>query len=170
MNKYNFDVLAKRKNTNSVKYDEYNSSLPMWVADMDFVMAPAIKNALQKDLDVGAIGYTTIPDSFFNAFIDFYKDKYHTDFANRNMVYVSGVVASIDSMLKVMCNKGDGVLMLSPIYHTFYSCITSNGFVVKISQMLLNDNTYSIDWIDFERQLKEEWRRDRRPVLPRHST
>ena len=40
--KYNFDVLAKRKNTNSVKYDEYNSCLPMWVADMDFLMAPKI--------------------------------------------------------------------------------------------------------------------------------
>ena len=46
MSKFNFDQLAKRKNTNCVKYDEFNSSLPMWVADMDFYMAPRIKAAV----------------------------------------------------------------------------------------------------------------------------
>ncbi len=156
MNKYNFDVLAKRKNTNSVKYDEFDSSLPMWVADMDFVMAPAIRDAIQKDLDVGAIGYTTIPNAFFEAFINYYKDKYSSDFLLDDMAYVSGVVASIDSMLKELCEKGDSVLMFSPVYHTFYHCIENNGFKVKTAQLLLNDGKYDIDWLNFERLLKEK--------------
>ena len=100
MKKYNFDQLAKRKNTNCVKYDEYDSSLPMWVADMDFVMAPKIKEAIQKDLEVGAIGYSLIPDAFFDAFVNLYQKRYKTTFKREDMIYVSGVVASIDSMIK----------------------------------------------------------------------
>ena len=88
MNKYNFDILAKRKNTNSVKYDAFESTLPMWVADMDFVMPSQIKEAIQKDLDIGAIGYSLIPDDFFNAFINFYKDRYNAHFLKEQMAYV----------------------------------------------------------------------------------
>ena len=119
MSKYNFDLLAKRKNTNCVKYDEFNSSLPMWVADMDFLMAPKIKEAIQKDLDIGAVGYSLIPNSFFNAFVDLYHRRYGTTFQKEEIVYVSGVVASIDSMIKLLSQEGDNIVMLSPIYHTF---------------------------------------------------
>ena len=151
--KYNFDVLAKRKNTNSVKYDEYNSCLPMWVADMDFLLAPKIKEALQKDLDVGAIGYTTIPDAFYEAFVNLYHRRYGTDFVKEDLVYVSGVVAAIDSIMKEMCEKGDNIVMLSPIYHTFYHCIENLGFNPLVSNMLLNEQTYSIDYADLEEKL-----------------
>ena len=156
MNKYNFDLLAKRKNTNSCKYDEYNSSLPMWVADMDFLMAPKIKEAILKDLEVGAIGYTLIPDSFFEAFVNFYHDLYQTSFKKEDMVYVSGVVASIDSIIKNVCVEGDNVVMLSPIYHTFYSCIKNNKCHALTSELIYENGSYSIDWSDLEHKLKNE--------------
>ena len=151
--KYNFDVLAKRKNTNSVKYDEYNSCLPMWVADMDFLMAPKIKEAIQKDLDVGAIGYTTIPDAFFDAFVNLYHRRYDTDFKREDLVYVSGVVAAIDSIMKELCEKGDNIVMLSPIYHTFYHCIENLGFKPLTSEMYIDGDTYQIDYADLEEKL-----------------
>ena len=151
--KYRFDVLANRKNTNSVKYDEYNSCLPMWVADMDFLLAPKIKEALQKDLDVGAIGYTTIPDAFFEAFVNLYHRRYGTDFVKEDLVYVNGVVAAIDSIMKEVCEKGDNIVMLSPIYHTFFHCIENNGLHPLTSEMVLNEETYSINYVDLEEKL-----------------
>lgn len=155
MSKYNFDVLAKRKNTNCVKYDEYNSSLPMWVADMDFLMAPKIREAIQKDLDIGAIGYSLIPDAFFDAFVSLYHKRYGTSFLREEMVYVSGVVASIDSMIKLLSKKGDNIVMLSPIYHTFYHCISNYKRVALVSEMKLQNNSYIIDWEDLERKLSD---------------
>lgn len=153
MSKYNFDLLAKRKNTNCVKYDEFNSSLPMWVADMDFLMAPKIKEAIQKDLDIGAVGYSLIPNSFFNAFVDLFQRRYGTTFQKEEIVYVSGVVASIDSMIKLLSREGDNVVMLSPIYHTFYHCIKNYNRVALVSKMELNNNEYSINWEDLESKL-----------------
>ena len=153
--KYNFDHLANRKNTNCVKYDAHQSSLPMWVADMDFMMAPKIKEAIQKDLDIGAIGYSIIPDVFYDSFANLYSRRYGTTFTKEHLIYVSGVVASIDSMLKEMCQKGDKVLMLSPIYHTFYSCIKGCGLEVVTSEMIEKDNHYEVDYFDFENKIKD---------------
>ena len=153
MSKYNFGQLANRKNTNSVKYDGYNASLPMWVADMDFLMAPKIKEAIQKDLDIGAIGYSLIPDAFFDAFVNFYSKRYQTTFKREDMVYVSGVVASIDSMIKLFTNEGDNIVMLSPIYHTFYHCISNYKRNALTSKMIESNGKYLIDWKDLEEKL-----------------
>ena len=155
MSKYNFGQLAKRKNTNSVKYDEFDSSLPMWVADMDFLMAPKIKEAIQRDLNIGAIGYSLIPDAFFDAFINFYHKRYQTSFAREEMVYVSGVVASIDSMIKLFTNEGDNIVMLSPIYHTFYHCISNYKRVALTSKLKEENEAYAIDWKDLESKLAD---------------
>ncbi len=153
MNKYNFDIIAQRKNTNSAKYDSVNSSLPMWVADMDFFMAPKIKEAIQKDLEVGAIGYPIVPDLYFEAFSDLYHKRYGTNFTKEEMIYVSGVVASIDSMIKLMSNEGDNIVMLSPIYHTFYHCISNYNRHALTSKMEIKDGTYVINWEDLENKL-----------------
>ena len=156
MSKFNFDQLAKRKNTNCVKYDEFNSSLPMWVADMDFYMAPRIKEAIQKDLNIGAIGYSLIPDSFFDAFVNLYHKRYQTTFTKEEMVYVSGVVASIDSMIKLLTKEGDNIVMLSPIYHTFYHCISNYKRRALVSGMILKNDQYYINWEDLEIKLSNE--------------
>ena len=50
--KYNFDKQISRRGTDSYKWDSAESEnvLPMWVADMDFRIAPAIVNALRPFL------------------------------------------------------------------------------------------------------------------------
>ena len=54
---YNFDELIERKNTGCVKWDERPTTLPdasalglipLWVADMDFAVAPAIQEAIRQ--------------------------------------------------------------------------------------------------------------------------
>ena len=60
--KYNFDLCPDRRGTESVKWDLYPGTLPLWVADMDFKIAPEIQQALQKRLDqVPATAGTTSP-------------------------------------------------------------------------------------------------------------
>lgn len=153
---YNFDVLANRKGTNSVKYDEFDFSLPMWVADMDFMVAPKIKEAIQKQLDIGAIGYSLIPDEYYKCFINYYNSHFGTKYKIEEMVYCSGVVASIDSIFKRMAKEGDNVVILTPIYHTFYSCIRNSKLNPLECELKLIDGEYFIDFADLENKLKEE--------------
>ena len=95
------------------------------------------KEAIQKDLNIGAIGYSLIPDSFFDAFVNLYHKRYQTTLTKEEMVYVSGVVASIDSMIKLLTKEGDNIVMLSPIYSAKLHpqvCITAYGTAIKYEQ------------------------------------
>ncbi len=58
-----FDKKKNRKNSNSKKWDRYQSRdiLPMWVADMDFESPACIKSALRKYVDNGIFGYHSEP-------------------------------------------------------------------------------------------------------------
>ena len=49
--KYDFDSVVNRKNTNSLKWDLFDVEVPMWVADMDFKVAPEIQEALQLKIN-----------------------------------------------------------------------------------------------------------------------
>ena len=46
--KYDFDSIINRKNTNCLKWDLFDTELPMWVADMDFKVAPEISDEIIK--------------------------------------------------------------------------------------------------------------------------
>ena len=48
MSRYDFDQITDRRNTGSLKWDVAENELPMWVADMDFQTAPAVREAIEK--------------------------------------------------------------------------------------------------------------------------
>ena len=50
-----FDRVIDRRGTGSLKWDRYagREVLPMWVADMDFAVCPAILQALQERVEHG---------------------------------------------------------------------------------------------------------------------
>ncbi len=70
---YDFDRVVDRHGTSSVKWDyekEYaghTGLLPLWVADMDFPVAPPILEAIRRRVDHGVFGYVREPESYFEA-------------------------------------------------------------------------------------------------------
>ena len=64
--KYDFQSVIDRHDTNCLKWDYFNDDLPMWVADMDFKVAPAIENAILKRANHPVYGYTIVPDGLFD--------------------------------------------------------------------------------------------------------
>jgi bifunctional pyridoxal-dependent enzyme with beta-cystathionase and maltose regulon repressor activities len=62
--KYDFESVTDRKNTNSLKWDFFDDDLPMWVADMDFKVAPAIQKAVSERASHPVYGYTMVQMSF----------------------------------------------------------------------------------------------------------
>ena len=76
--KYNFDKIINRKNTNCYKWDTTKEDvLPMWVADMDFEVAPKIIDSIIKKAQHGVFGYTMIPKEYYEAEIYWWKKKYN---------------------------------------------------------------------------------------------
>ena len=158
MNNYNLDELVERKNTNSYKWDEHDAPdiIPLWVADMDFKAAPCIINALQRRLDHGVFGYTFVPESYYEAVINWFSQRHGWEIQRSWMLYTTGVVPAISAVIKALTQPGDAVLVQSPVYNCFFSSIRNNQCLIVESPLKRVDTsdgfTYEVDWDDFEKQ------------------
>ena len=109
MGKYNFDELTHRRGTNCVKWDAESpvgpideDVIPMWVADMDFKVAPEIVEALRNRVDQGIFGYTHVPDYYYEAAIDWWERRrgWHTE--KEWYSYIPGVVPAMSVVVKAL--------------------------------------------------------------------
>ena len=79
---YHFDEIIDRKNTSAIKLEGLKEFwgrtdlLPLWVADMDFATAPFVTEAIRKRCDNPVLGYTTKPDSYYQAIMSWVKNRY----------------------------------------------------------------------------------------------
>ncbi|MDA7027628.1 pyridoxal phosphate-dependent aminotransferase [Bacillus sp. CLL-7-23] len=152
---FNFDKMTDRFNTNSYKWSVEYEELPMWVADMDFEISPAIVNAMQKRLDHHIFGYTTVPDAYYHAVAQWFEKRHQFHVEKDWMMFCTGVVPAISSIVRKITNIGDNVLVLSPIYNIFYNSIINNHRKVLTSELIYKEKQYSIDFDDLERKLAD---------------
>ena len=153
---YNFDLEPKRRNTNSLKWNVKENELPMWVADMDFKTAPEITNEFIKRLESGIYGYNDIPDSFYDAYINWW-DKYHHFKMEKEWIFFStGVVPTLSSAVRRLTKEGDNVLILTPVYNIFYNSILNNKRHVLECPLTYDNGNYEINFLDLEEKLKNE--------------
>jgi len=148
---YNFDQCPSREGTESVKWDLYPGTLPMWVADMDFRIAPEIQEALQKRLDHGVFGYELIPDNYFTVMNQWFAARHGWEGISReNIVPTTGVIAAYSAAIKAMTVPGDNVLVMTPCYNAFFPAIRNNKCGQLVSPLKFDGKHFIVDWDDFE--------------------
>jgi cystathionine beta-lyase len=157
---YNFDKLIERRGTGCVKWDEMTDKdiIPMWIADMDFPVAPAIQEAIKRRASHPVFGYTYVQDDYYNAVISWFKRRHQWHIQREWMLYTTGVVPAMSVAIKALTLPGERVLILSPDYNCFFSSIHNNGCEVLESVLQFNDdsNKFEIDWQNFEQHCADE--------------
>ena len=127
---YNFDQIIDRRNTSCVKYDNlanvFGSTdiLPMWVADMDFETAPEIIEALKQRVEHGIFGYNIVPDEFFESIQTWWLKRHNYYLEKEWMLFCTGVVPAISSLVRKMTSVGENILIQAPVYNIFYNSIS----------------------------------------------
>lgn len=149
---YDFDKIISRRGTNCVKWDEFTDPdiIPLWVADMDFETAPSVKQALMKRMQHGCFGYTLVPESYYNATIQWFQHRHGWSIERPSFIYTSGVVPAISAIIKAVTSPGDKVLVQTPVYNCFFSSIRNNGCTLAENPLKMEGNRYEVDWQDFE--------------------
>ncbi len=150
---YNFSKMTNRFNTSSLKWDVKENILPMWVADMDFETAPEIIEALHKRVDHGIFGYNTICDNYYTSIQTWWHTYHHFDIDKDWMIFCTGVVPAISSIVRKMTTVGENVLIQSPVYNIFYNSIYNNGRHMISSDLVYDGKEYHIDFDDLEKKL-----------------
>lgn len=152
--KYNFLAGADRRHTDCAKWDEFGGDfIPLWVADMDFNVAPCITEAINKRNSHPIFGYAFPGDDWYEAWINFIKDRHGFEIKKEWMFFATGVIPIVSSTVRKMSKEGDNVLLLTPIYGTFFNSIVNNNRIPLESKMIYKDGEYHIDWKDLEEKM-----------------
>ena len=105
----------------------------------------------------GIFGYTLVPDSYYEAIISWFSRRHLWNIQKDWILYTSGVVPAISCCLKAICMPGEKVLVQTPVYNCFFSCIRNSGCEVIENELKRVGNcTYEIDFEDFERKCADE--------------
>ena len=152
---YDFKSVIDRHNTDCLKWDLFGDDLPMWVADMDFKVAPAIQEAVLKRASHPVYGYTIVPDELFEAYISWWDRRYDLKMSREDMLYSIGVMPSISSMIRCLTEENDKILIQSPVYHVFYYVIEDNNRKVLENELIYENGQYRIDFDDLDEKLSE---------------
>lgn len=158
--KYDFDEVIDRTKNRSAKYDERAKKfgtadvIPLWVADMDFRTAQPIIDACVKKAQEGIWGYTSRPDSYFEAVRKWEKKRNQWDVDPSLMSWSLGVVPAMASMVHLFSQTGDKILIQTPVYSEFYDLIENQDRVVVENPLYEKDGVWRMDFDDFKEKVK----------------
>ena len=131
--------------------------IPMWVADMNFPVAPSIQQAVSERLQHPTFGYYMPRTEYYDAIIRWHQEHNGvTGLEKEHIGYENGVLGGVVTALNVLCSKGDKVLIHSPTYIGFTFSLKDNGYDIIHSPLKLDDQgIWRMDLEDMERKLVE---------------
>lgn len=158
---YDFDKVIDRRGSGCFKYDALQmfygreDILPLWVADMDFAVAPEILSALQNRLDHPIFGYNLRMNDFYEAVSYWMSAKYHWQVKRNWMISTPGVVPALNLAVLAFTGIKDKILIQTPVYQPFFEAVTAHGRELLTSSLQLTDTGWEIDFQDLENKLKQ---------------
>ena len=153
--KYDFDTPINRRGTDALKWDVPNTDLPMWVADMDFAVAPEIVSALQKRLEHPIYGYAILPSAWREAYTGWWQARHGLSLDADALLFCSGVVPAISSIVRKLTDPGENVVIQTPVYNAFFPCIENHGCRALENPLRYENGAYSMDFDDLEKKLAD---------------
>ncbi|PWE31878.1 aminotransferase [Pararhodobacter marinus] len=157
----NFDELIDRRGTHSAKWDMMepmfgvspDDGIPMWVADMDFRPPASVTRELQAMIDHGVFGYFG-DDSAYKAAIDWWMSTRHGWHVEPEWIFTThGLVNGTALCIHTWSQKGDGVVLFTPVYHVFAKIIKAAGRTVTECPLAFRDGRYEMDFEDAAKRL-----------------
>ena len=127
---------------------------PLWIADMDFKVAPPITKELQRIVNRGMYAYEFNSDSVYQSIVDWNLRRNQLDLNPEAFVQVSGALTGIALLIRELTETGDPILVQSPVYHQFYKVIRSADRKIVDSPLKIVDDKYQMDLDDIEQKLK----------------
>ena len=156
--KYDFTSILDRRGKDAAAYDNVGAHviaparpkegfdiIPMWVADMNFPVVPTIPS----------FGYFFPTDKYYDSIVQWHEKRNGvTGLTKEHIGYENGVLGGVVSALNVLCSRGDNVLVHSPTYSGFTSCLTNAGYSIVLSPLVQDEQgIWRMDFEDMEKKI-----------------
>jgi cysteine-S-conjugate beta-lyase len=153
-----FDTVIPRLGTHSVKWDcmeaiygvDARTGIAMWVADMEFRPPTCVQTALQDVLNHGIYGYYGDERAYL-ASIEWWMNTRHNWRIDPAHVFTThGLVNGTALCIEAFSQKGDSVILMTPVYHAFARVIAAAGRTVLECPLALQDGQFALDFDHWE--------------------
>ncbi len=158
MTRYDFTTRPNRLGQHSKKWQTTEQDvdlLQMWVADMDFLPLPAVKEALKKYAEEHIFGYPYPSESLYQAIIDWEKNEHDYTIEKEDIVLIEGVVPAISVALQAFTKEHDAVLINTPVYPPFARTVKLNNRQLVTNSLLEKEGQFFIDFEQLEKDIVE---------------
>ena len=161
---YDFDEIIDRQHTNALSTDGFRGYIfhagpekvfpykddefvRMWVADMDFGVAPEILDEMRKRIDRRIFGYTGVYDhDYYNSFAKWCKDHYDWEFPEEELCFSPGIIPALYQLTETLCTPDEKVLINTPAYGYFLHA-AEYAHVEPIYSPLKSGRTVPLCWM-----------------------
>lgn len=156
---YDFDQVASREGTSSVKWEmlkqyQREDIIPMWIADMEFKTPDFIVDAVKQRAENEIYGYTAKTDRWYEAIIN-WQEKRNNFKVSKDMISFSpGIVPGLAMAVNAFTKKGDKIMIQQPVYPPFINAIKNNGRKILNNPLKVVDGQFEIDFELFKKQAK----------------
>ena len=148
-----FDEQINRKGTHSSKWDMMKATygvspddgLSMWVADMDFRPPSVVQSALEKMMKNGVYGYFGDDRAYLEAITWWMQTRHGWTVDPESIFTTHGLVNGAAMCLDAFTNKGDGVILMTPVYHAFARVIKAAKRQLVECQLISKAGRYVLD-------------------------
>ena len=159
MGKYDFTSLPNRFGHHTYKWKEAEADreiLPAWIADMDFVVLPEVRQAVQAYADQLVYGYTYASDALIESVQDWEASQHGYRFDKDALVFIEGVVPAISTAIQAFTKEGEAVLINTPVYPPFARSVKLNNRRLITNSLVEKNGLFEIDFDQLEKELVEE--------------
>ncbi|KUK56983.1 MAG: Hemolysin [Synergistales bacterium 53_16] len=159
-----FDKVINRMNTDSLKWDGMkerfglipDDTLPMWVADMDFLSPGPVIKALRERVEHGVFGYASDPRSVFDAVAD-WMERVHGWTVDPSWIFTApGVMPAIGMAIRALTSTGDKVVIMPPVYPPFFRIVEDNERILVQVPLIEEKGYYNMDFEGLERACRDK--------------
>ena len=132
--------------------------IPMWVADMNYAVAPSIPRAIKKRMEHPVYGYFEPRKEYYDAIIKWQTERNHVEGLTAECIgYENGVLGGVVSAAGILCSAGDKILVNSPTYVGFMHSLCNVGYELVHSPMVMDENNvWRMDYEDMEKKIVEQ--------------
>jgi cystathionine beta-lyase len=153
-----FDRVIDRSGSYSLKWDNPKNGnglpdiIPLWVADMDFAPPLAVTQAIRKRAEHPIFGYTRAVREYNEAVSAWYENRQGLELPPGDIIMAPAVMPALAAAIHAFTEKGEGVMILPPVYHPFYSVVEENDRVLVEAPLRLDSSrVWRMDFEGMER-------------------
>ncbi|QKJ19590.1 MalY/PatB family protein [Microbacterium hominis] len=145
------DQLRQRSSTKWRKYPEH--VLPLFVAETDYPLAPAITARLARAVELGDTGYTPPDPGIADAYVGFARRRFGWEVDAARIRTTCDVMMGVVELLRCVIDPGDRVVITTPVYPPFFDVIPEAGGVVEQVPLVDTGAGWELDLLGIEAAL-----------------